>query len=66
MGSIWMNKMNNHVLFSKIAFTKLQNDLLIFNNGRFPTKPPMYHGAFAQNVDPIEADVMAIAHYIVA
>jgi hypothetical protein len=39
---------------------------MIFDNGGFPTKPPMFHGAFAQNVDPIEADVMAIAHYIVA
>jgi hypothetical protein len=50
-----------------IDLTKLPKDLLIFDNGGFSyINPSMFHGAFAQDVGPIEADVMAIVQNTVA
>jgi len=46
---------------------KLPKDPLIFDNGRFSyINPSMFHGAFVQDVDPIEADVMAIVQSTVS
>jgi hypothetical protein len=54
-------------LSSFIDLTKLPKDLLIFDNGGFSyINPSMFHGAFAQDVGPIEADVMAIVQNTVA
>jgi hypothetical protein len=54
-------------LSNLIDLTKLSKDLLIFDNGEFSyINPSMFHGAFAQGVDPIEADVMAIVQNTVA
>ena len=54
-------------LSNLIDLTKLPKDLLIFDNGGFSyINPSMLHGAFAQDVDPIEADVMAIVQNTVA
>jgi hypothetical protein len=45
----------------------LPNDLLIFDYGGFSyINPSMFYGAFAQDVDPIESDVMAIDQNTVA
>jgi pimeloyl-ACP methyl ester carboxylesterase len=41
--------------------TKLPKDLLVFDSGGFIyINPEMFRGAFAQDVDPTEADVMSI------
>jgi pimeloyl-ACP methyl ester carboxylesterase len=41
--------------------TKLPKDFLIFDSGGFAyINPAMFPGAFAQDVDPAEADIMAI------
>jgi hypothetical protein len=54
-------------LSDPINLTKLPKDLLIFDNGGLSyINPSMLHGAFAQDVDPIEADVMAIVQNTVA
>lgn len=54
-------------LSNLIDLTKLPKDLLIFDNGGFSyINPSMFHVAFAQDVDPIEADVMAIVQNTVA
>jgi hypothetical protein len=45
----------------------LPKDLLIFDYGGFSyINPSMFHGAFAQDVDAIESDVMAIDQNTVA
>jgi pimeloyl-ACP methyl ester carboxylesterase len=44
-----------------IDATKLPKDFLIFDSGGFAyINPAMFSGAFAQDVDPTEADIMAI------
>lgn len=49
------------LLSNFIDITKLPKDLLIFDSGGFAyINPAMFQGAFAQDVDPTEADVMAI------
>ena len=54
-------------LSDPIYLSKLPKDLLIFDNGGFSyINPSMFYGAFAQDVDPIEADVMAIVQNTVA
>jgi hypothetical protein len=53
--------------FVSIYIRRLPKDLLIFDNGRFSCiNPPMFHGAFVQDLDPIEADVMAIVQNTVS
>jgi hypothetical protein len=50
-----------------IYIRRLPKDLLIFDNGRFSCiNPSMFHGAFVQDLDPIEADVMAIVQNTVS
>jgi hypothetical protein len=54
-------------LSNLIDLTKLPKDLLILDYGGFSyINPSMFHGAFAQDVDPTEADVMAIVQNTVA
>jgi hypothetical protein len=44
-----------------IDVTKLPKDLLIFDSGGFTyINPAMFEGAFAQDVHPAEAEVMAV------
>jgi hypothetical protein len=44
-----------------IDATKLPKDFLIFDSSGFAyINPAMFSGAFAQDVDPTEADIMAI------
>jgi pimeloyl-ACP methyl ester carboxylesterase len=48
-------------LSSFIDLKKLPKDLLIFNSGEFAyINPAMFQGAFAQDVDPAEANTIAI------
>jgi predicted alpha/beta hydrolase family esterase len=54
-------------LSNLIDLTKLPKDLLIFDNGGSSyLNPSVFHGAFVQDVDPIEADVMAIVQNTVS
>jgi pimeloyl-ACP methyl ester carboxylesterase len=49
-------------LTSFINLTKFPKGLLVFDSGGFIyLNPKMFRGAFAQDVDPAEADIMAVA-----
>jgi pimeloyl-ACP methyl ester carboxylesterase len=49
-------------LTSFIDLTKFPKGLLVFDSGGFIyLNPKMFRGAFAQDVDPAEADIMAVA-----
>jgi pimeloyl-ACP methyl ester carboxylesterase len=49
-------------LSSFIDLTKFPKGLLVFDSGGFIyLNPKMFRGAFAQDVDPAEADIMAVA-----
>ena len=50
-----------HSLSDFIDATKLPKDFLIFDSGGFTyINPAMFPGAFAQDIDPTEAHIMAI------
>jgi pimeloyl-ACP methyl ester carboxylesterase len=53
--------MRRQSLSNFVDLTKLPNDFLIFDSGGFAyINKAMFPGAFAQDVNPTEADIMAI------